>query len=424
MISAQPRVLLPAGRRGSAPPSVRSRWRAGRLLRRHRPARPAAAAAALSLDAPPPPQRSSLQLALSDGTLRLLYASLALYGACYSLAAPVLPALVASISSVTSPALEFGRLLSFYCALQLVGGLLAGPLCDAAGPRVGMLLSFTMGCVAFGIVASSTSLGGLYLSRIPCALVHASMAARVAVAARATTPSQAAGLLGYTARHFANFSLICFPYSINFAPSAQGLAYSVGAIVGPLLGGYIGANFGLRAAFAASSAGFALAATAVWLFLPPDAPPPPPPLIDTDHAQLESSKKKKPGPADLLRVASFPGVPRLLVAKTVMSAANTLVFGVLPLAAVSQFALSPAAVGGLLSWVACVAMVTQGLVVEPLVARTTPHFRFGCTHIVFLPTFQLPPPPPLHFYPPDSCCAPPASPPPTPRWAPSRWRTQ
>ena len=307
---------------------------------------------------------SPLALVLSDRELWLIYGNIVLYAICFNLQAPVMPALTASFGSTS---LEYGSLMSLFALVQLVGGLLCGPLMDVNGPRWGFMVSFLSGALAYGMTAFANSMPLLYLSRLPMAAQHAALAARIAVSAKATTPGGQAALLGYIS-----------------------LAYSVGAVVGPVLGGAL-ASHSLRIVSLVAAALSVLSAATIAMGMPascctnrsvaqqphptspvaehgaPPPPPPPPPVAK--HSKLSL--------ADFKRVATLQGVPSLLATKGVLSLVLALFHGVFALAASTHFGLSPAATGAVLSAMSVITMVTQAVVIDWAVARFPPRSVFA-----------------------------------------------
>jgi OCT family organic cation transporter-like MFS transporter 18 len=323
----------------------------------------AVGAAAASAEAAPRGGASTLALVLSDRELWLIYGNIVVYAVCFNLQAPVMPALTASFGSSS---LEYGTLMSLFALVQLVGGLLCGPLMDVNGPRWGFMVSFLSGALAYGMTAFANSMPLLYLSRLPMAAQHAALAARIAVSAKATTPGGQAALLGYIS-----------------------LAYSVGAVIGPVLGGAL-ASHSLRIVSLVAAALSVLSAATIALGMPAScstnrrmaqqpqpsspvaehgAPPPPPPPPVAKHSKLSL--------ADFKRVATLQGVPSLLATKGVLSLVLALFHGVFALAASTHFGLSPAATGAVLSGMSVMTMVTQAVVIDWAVARFPPRSVFA-----------------------------------------------
>jgi MFS family permease len=187
----------------------------------------------------------------------------------------------------------------------------------------------------------------LYASRLPTAFQHAALASRVAVAAKTRGATQAT-LLGFI-----------------------GLAYTVGAIVGPVVGGAL-ASHSLRTASLVAAALSLLSAASVLIFLPGKRAAAAAPAAEAAPAAApvpRVSLRSKLNVREYVRVCKLPGVRPLLAVKGVMSAVLALFHGVFALAASTHFALSPAATGALLSGMSVITMVTQAFVINWAISR-------------------------------------------------------
>ena len=322
---------------GPSSPASRTRWRAS-LSAGAPDAQPTPVRASLSGSGAPEaqPAVSSAALALRDPELRLLFGNIVLYAVCYNLQAPVLPALTQSFGA---DARQYGALQSLFALAQLLGGLLMGPLMDVYGARWGLIVSFLSGSSAYALSAAATSMPLLYASRIPTALQHAALAARIAVSTKARGAASQAALLGYIS-----------------------LSYSVGAIVGPVFGGMLAAH-SLRTVSLVAAAGSLLSCASVALWLSPASP------AAGGRRGGQAPGAPKLSVAAFARVASLPGVPALLAAKGVLSLVLSLFHGVFALAAATHFHLSPAGTGAILSATSVVTMATQALLIDWAASR-------------------------------------------------------
>jgi OCT family organic cation transporter-like MFS transporter 18 len=278
------------------------------------------------------------------------------------------------LRSFGADARAYGLMQSLFSLAQLVGGLLCGPLMDVYGARWGMSLAFFSGAVSYGMTAMSTkyvttsarhrvfclhhahpltadapcvrlsclySMPMLYLSRLPTAFQHAALAARVSIAAKTRGATQAA-LLGYV-----------------------GLAYTVGAIAGPVIGGAL-ATHSLRGVSLLAAALSLLSAASVLVVLParPRAT-----AAAAAAAAPPPSLGSKLNVREFARVCTLPGVRPLLAVKGVMSLVLALFHGVFALAASTHFGLSTAATGAVLSAMSVVTMFTQAFLINWAISR-------------------------------------------------------
>lgn len=152
------------------------------------------------------------------------YANLMLYALCYQLQRPVEPFLVANLLSSNekgpqqSTAKAYGNLQSFFSAIQTIGSPLVGILLDRVGVRLASAAVFASCAASYAVLAGATSLGHLFLSKIPAVLQHAFLVAQAtaAVSTAQLPMEQRAQALG-----------------------RMTTAYTVGATFGPLLGGWL-----------------------------------------------------------------------------------------------------------------------------------------------------------------------------------------
>jgi MFS family permease len=179
----------------------------------------------------------------------------------------------------------------------------------------------------------------LYFSRLPTAFQHAALAARVSIAAKTRGATQAT-LLGYI-----------------------GLAYTVGAIAGPVIGGAL-ATHSLRGVSLLAAALSLLSAASVLAVLPAK-----PRVAAAAAAAPPPSLGSKLNVREFARVCTLPGVRPLLAVKGVMSLVLALFHGVFALAASTHFGLSTAATGAVLSAMSVVTMFTQAFLINWAISR-------------------------------------------------------
>ena len=160
--------------------------------------------------------------------LWITYINIVLYALCYQLQRPVEPFLVAKLTTsadgddasdatTDDAAIMYGRVQSFFSAIQTVGSPLVGILLDRIGIRRTSALVFAASAVSYAILAHATDLTTLFLSKIPTVLQHAFLVAQATAATEAGSDD---------------------------AVRAQALgrmttSYTIGATIGPALGGYL-----------------------------------------------------------------------------------------------------------------------------------------------------------------------------------------
>jgi len=114
-------------------------------------------------------------------------------------------------------AMNYGRVQAFFSAIQTVGSPLVGILLDRIGIRRTSALVFAASALSYAILAHSTDLPTLFLSKVPTVLQHAFLVAQATAATEAGSDD---------------------------ALRAQALgrmttSYTIGATIGPALGGFL-----------------------------------------------------------------------------------------------------------------------------------------------------------------------------------------
>ena len=158
---------------------------------------------------------------VASAALIVTYINIVLYALCYQLQRPVEPFLVQQLSKDGSSngdvTRTYGQLQSFFSTIQTIGSPLVGILLDRLGVRLASTIVFASSALSYYILSIATTLPALFYSKIPTALQHAFLVAQ-AVAAIACQGDEAA--------------------------RAQALgrvttAYTIGATLGPAMGGYL-----------------------------------------------------------------------------------------------------------------------------------------------------------------------------------------
>mmetsp|Transcript_28388 Transcript_28388/g.76905 ORF Transcript_28388/g.76905 Transcript_28388/m.76905 type:complete len:474 (+) Transcript_28388:163-1584(+) len=164
----------------------------------------------------------------ADTVLLITYVNIVLYALCYQLQRPVEPYLIESLvekemmedplsSSTSSVNQTYGSLQSFFSFCQTFGSPLVGILLDRIGIRMTSCVVFFASALSYAILASASDLTLLFVSKIPTVFQAAFLVAQ-ATAATITgdDASMRAAALG-----------------------RMTTAYTIGATIGPALGGYL-----------------------------------------------------------------------------------------------------------------------------------------------------------------------------------------
>ena len=262
-----------------------------------------------------------------DGQLFVVYANLAMYAFCFQMQQPVLPETVSKLIVGDDSTQEWAQFQSVNGVMQLVGGLASGVLADKFGSKNLLLLSFASSAMCYLLQAQATDMTMLYISQLPCVFQHAFMGATAFITDR-TEPKERAHMLGY-----------------------NGVAYGVGMLFGPILGGWLGKTDLTTSAWIAT-AGSVLSCLSIQF------------LLDDERKFTPSSKAAEPKePFSLsacLAVITQPAVIVLAVIKVggamAMSIWHSTFYGGI---AKSDFGIDTQMLGMLTSYMAAVGMVVQ-----------------------------------------------------------------
>ena len=163
-------------------------------------------------------------------TLILIDALVVIYALAYQLQTPLEPYLVDKYAAGVNSKAAYARLQSFFGLIQLLGSLLVGALIDRFGFRVMLVGNFVACALSYAVLASATSLSGLFLSKIPTIFMAGFLCAQTAVSSLTAPGAERVAQLGRLT-----------------------MAYTIGSTVGPSLGGYLGSFAATRLAVALSA---------------------------------------------------------------------------------------------------------------------------------------------------------------------------
>lgn len=162
---------------------------------------------------------------------------------------PVLPQLVEELSGdISGASFAYGGIVALYSLMQFLFGPLLGALSDRFGRRPVILVSLAGLGLHYLLMAVAPSLVMIAIVRAAGGMAGASVGAASAYIADVTPPE----------RRAQNFGLI-------------GVAFGLGFIIGPVLGGWLG-EIGLRLPFYAAAGLCAVNLALAWRFLPESLP--------------------------------------------------------------------------------------------------------------------------------------------------------
>ena len=273
---------------------------------------------------------ATADISRSQRALWITYINIILYALCYQLQRPVEPFLVeylakSSTADASTVTLRYGQLQSFFSTIQTIGSPVVGILLDRVGIRVASTAVFAASAVSYAILAVATDMNTLFYSKIPTALQHAFLVAQ-AIAASSCQGDEAARAQ---------------------ALGRMTTAYTIGATIGPYMGGkilaqtddlYIGAKLAV--------VGSLLSVLLSLLFLPIGA---------VVHEYGEPSSEKDPTKAssrsfleevqNSIQIGIRPNIWPLLTVKIVSGFASSMFQTALPMVLTQQLHFDPAALG-------------------------------------------------------------------------------
>ena len=155
-----------------------------------------------------------------DHVLAVIYINIILYALCYNLQRPLEPFLVEKlVNNDSNSSYEYAKLQSFFSVVQTVGSLIAGRFLDSYGPRLGFIINFLSSALSYYLLSISTSISILYMSKIPTVFQAGFLCAQLAVTQLTKSGEERVMILGRLA-----------------------MSYTVGSVLGNIIGGYIGSS--------------------------------------------------------------------------------------------------------------------------------------------------------------------------------------
>ncbi|MCH2252867.1 MAG: TCR/Tet family MFS transporter [Vicinamibacterales bacterium] len=251
---------------------------------------------------------------------------------------PILPVLIREFlgGNNVQAAVYYGVIISTYATMQFLCAPVLGALSDRYGRRPVILVSlFGLG-IDYLIQGWAPSIGWLFLGRIIAGIMGASITTANAYIADVSTPQTRAQNFGFV-----------------------GAAFGLGFIFGPVLGGLLGA-ISLRLPFFVA-AGLALVNWLYGFFVLPES-------LAPEHRSTVSWRKMNPL-ASLRRLGTYPLVAGLAVAFLFATMAQRGLENVWILYTGFRYGWDLLTNGLTLGLVGVMAVLVQGLLIKPIVAR-------------------------------------------------------
>lgn len=242
---------------------------------------------------------------------------------------PVLPQLVANLTGGSlSDASKWGGLLTFtYAAVQFLFAPIIGGLSDRYGRRPVLLASLLAFSLDFVVMGLSTTIWWLFAGRLLSGITGASFTTASAYIADVSPPEKRAQ----------NFGLI-------------GVAFGLGFIIGPVIGGLLG-QFGVRTPFFAAAALAFLNALYGYFILPES--------LSAENRRAFDWRRANPW-GSFKKIASGPVILWLSIAFLCLSVAGHANQSMWSYITMEKFKWDSEMVGWSLGWVGLSVAVVQG----------------------------------------------------------------
>ena len=204
----------------------------------------------------------------STTAITVTYINIILYALSYQLQRPVEPYLVRSLihnttssntngaggaddnnssnttEEETSANVTYGNLTAFFSLIQTIGSPLVGILLDTIGPRYTSLLVYSASGLSYYLLSIAHTPRMLYVSKVPALLQHAFLVGQATVVATlpdsSSTSSSRSGSSGSNDDTATDADADAAATTRRAAALARmTTAYTIGATIGPALGGYL-----------------------------------------------------------------------------------------------------------------------------------------------------------------------------------------
>jgi MFS family permease len=149
-------------------------------------------------------------------SLGIIYFNVFLYAVCFQLQKPIEPFMIDKLGLSKDSDGEYARLQSFFSIMQMGGSLIFGLLLDKLGTKLGFVISFGASALSYGLLANSTTITILYLSKIPTIFQAGFLCSQAAVTDIISNSSERTAAFGRLT-----------------------VAYTIGSVIGPLLGKHV-----------------------------------------------------------------------------------------------------------------------------------------------------------------------------------------
>lgn len=282
--------------------------------------------------------------------LLIIYVNVALYATCFQLQRPLEPFLVEKLMQKGDSSNEYAQLQSFFNIMQTVGSFMSGRFLDRFGPKGGFIVSFLASACCYALLSQATTIEILYLSKVPTIFQAGFLCAQVAAAQVTMDGAERVQALGRLT-----------------------MSYTVGSVIGPTVGGILGASgdyyMGAKIAVAGS-----LLSVFLTLFMTTETTQtttssptvetngPQKEKIDNEDTNSTSNPKIIPTTFEVISVVWL-----FLTTKVVTSVANAMAAAALPLILKNTYGLDEKGLGISMSLMSGCNAIVNGLFLAPIV---------------------------------------------------------
>ncbi|XP_071496133.1 solute carrier family 22 member 18-like [Diadema antillarum] len=261
-----------------------------------------------------------------------------LYAVCFWIQVGVLPYLTRKlgIDMVT-----FGYLQTFFSLAALIGGPIFGRFGDVYGGRAALALAYTSAAAVYGTLSIATNTALVFLSRVPSLFLHSFHGTQMVIADLTNDAGRTEAL------------------------GKVSMFYSIGIVVGPLIGGWVSVYTSEQSAAAVACLGSCVSIALVLLFIPAITKPPQPaqPQSDRSSGSLFSIQKF----ASLVR--SSPSAAFFLVVNIIAGLPGAILHSMFAIIIMEKFQLTSDQNGYFLSFQGVISIIVQGFVIGELTKR-------------------------------------------------------
>lgn len=279
--------------------------------------------------------------------LLIIYVNVALYATCFQIQRPLEPFLVDKLMNKGDSSNEYAQLQSFFSIMQTIGSFMSGRFLDRFGSKGGFIISFLASACCYALLSQATTIEMLYLSKVPTILQAGFLCAQVAASQVTKDGAERVQALGRLT-----------------------MSYTVGSVIGPTVGGILGASgdyyMGAKIAVAGS-----LLSVVLTLFMTNETSTTPAEeekastkenSTNTSTSESTTNSKIIPTTYEVVSVVWL-----FLLTKVVTSVANAMAAAALPLILKNTYGLDEKGLGFSMSLMSAFNAVVNGLFLAPIV---------------------------------------------------------